>query len=286
MLHKGKVGRVLWYSTRRRIRVALGLKPRVRAWPADGFDAVAAHHTDLVRRFLEAAPPAWNFAGKTVCEAGCSDCLAIASLLAGKGAAKVDLVEPSPPVLDALQAEVLKAVQQNGFALDTTMLRGGKTLTLDSARVTYHNCFMEGLGFEDRYDYLFSLDVMEHVEDLDGFYTACRKVLKPGGQMFHSIDFSGHSEFEDPVPPLDFQTYPDWLHDLMYPRFSRVTRSFLSDHNQAMSRAGLALNGTRVIRKADPDYVAAIWPRLRRKARSLPAEEVGILQAVVTSHKE
>lgn len=286
MLHKGKVGRVVWYSTRRRLRLALGLKPRFRAWPAQGLEAVVVHHTELVRRFLEVVPAAWDVAGKTVCEAGCSDCFAIASFLLRKGAAKVDLVEPSPPVLDPLQADVLKAVQQNDLDLDTTIFCGGKTLSLDSARVQYHNCVMEALRFENNYNYIFSIDVMEHVEDLDGFYTACRKLLKPGGQMFHSIDFSGHSEFEDPVPPLDFQTYPDWLHDLMYPRFSRVTRSFLGDHYQAMSRAGLVLDGTRVIRKADPDYVAAIWPHLRARARSFPPEEVGALQAVVTSHKE
>jgi SAM-dependent methyltransferase len=286
MLHKAKVARAIWYSTRRRVRLALRIKPRVRPWPAYGVEAVVAHHTDLVRRFLEAAPPAWNFTGKTVCEAGCSDCLAIASLLVGKGAAKVDLVEPTPPILNPLQAEVLKAVRQAGFPLDTTILSSGSALSFDSARVMYYDSFLETLDFESRYDYLFSIDVMEHVEDLDGFYAACRKALKPGGQMFHDIDFSGHSEFEDPVPPLDFQTFPDWLHDLMYPPFSRTTRLFLSDHYQAMSRAGLMLGETRVLRRADPDYLAAIWPHLRRRARSFPPDEVGVLQAVVTSHRE
>ena len=104
--------------------------------------------------------------------------------------------------------------------------------------------------------------------------------------MFHNIDFSGHSEFEDPVPPLDFQTYPEWLHNLMYPPFWRATRSFLSEHYQGMSRAGLEHDETWVLRRADPDYLAAIWPRLRRKARSLPPEEVAVLQAVVTSHRK
>ena len=104
--------------------------------------------------------------------------------------------------------------------------------------------------------------------------------------MFHSIDFSGHSEFEDPVPPLDFQTYPDWLYALMYPPYSRVTRSLPSDHHAAMRRAGLVLDETRVLRRADPDYLTAIWPRLRRRFRSSPPEEVGILQGVLTAHRE
>jgi SAM-dependent methyltransferase len=284
MLHKAKVGRALWHSARRRVRIALRMKPRAGGWRSRELEPAVAHQTDLARRFLEAAPATWEVAGKTVCEAGCADCLTLAGLLLGKGAAKVDLVEPAPPVLDPMQAEILKGVQQNGFVLDTEILRGGDTLSLDR-RVSYYNCFLETLDFEDRYDYLFSLDVMEHVENLDAFYRACRKVLRTGGQMFHSIDFSGHDLFEDPVPPLDFQTYPDWLHDLMYPPFHRVTRSFLSDHHQAMSRAGLVLDGTRVLRKAAPDYLAAIWPHLQLKARSLPPEEVSVLQAVVVSHK-
>ena len=195
-------------------------------------------------------------------------------------------MEPAPPVLDPLQAEVLEVVRQAGFPLDPTILRGGRELSLDGARVTYYNSFLELLDLESRYDYLFSIDVMEHVEDLVGFYAACRKALKPGGQMFHNIDFSSHSEFEDPVPPLDFQTYPDWLHDLMYPPFWRATRSFLSEHYQAMSRAGLEHDETRVLRRAAPDYLATIWPLLRRKARSLPPAEVAVLQAVVTSHRK
>jgi SAM-dependent methyltransferase len=285
MLHKAKVGRVLYYSARRGIRIALGIKPRVRAWPPRGVEATVAHHSDLVRRFLEAAPPNWDFAGKTFCEAGCSDCLTLASFLLAKGAARVDLIEPSPPVLSSLQAEILKGVAKNGFPLDLTILRDGDPLSLDDRRVTYYNCFVEKLDFGDRYDYLFSLDVMEHVEDLDGFYAACKKVLKPGGQMFHSIDFSGHDQFEDPVPPLDFQTYPDWLHDLMYPRFHRATRSFPSEHLQAMTRAGLVIDHTKVLRKASPEYLDEIWPRLRPKARSLPRDEVAMLQAVVVARK-
>jgi cyclopropane fatty-acyl-phospholipid synthase-like methyltransferase len=198
----------------------------------------------------------------------------------------VDLVEPSPPVLDSLQRKVLESIQQTGLALDTTFVSGERELRLDETRVTYHKSFMESLGFENRYDCLFSFDVTEHVEDLYGFYSACRKVLKPGGQMFHSIDFSGHSEFEDPVPPLDYQTYPDWIYYLMYPPFYRTTRSFLSQHHQAMTDSGFVIDETKVVRRAQPDYVAHVWPHLRSKARALPKEEVSILQAVVVSHRK
>ena len=285
VLHKSKVARALWGNAQRQLRIALKRKPRPRVWPPNGLESVIRHHTELVQRFVAQAPARWQFAGKTFCEIGPSDCLAVAGFLLGKGAARVDLVEPSPPVLHSLQRKVLEGVRQSGLALDTTFVRGERELQFDETRVSYHNSFMESLGFEDRYDYLFSFDVMEHVEDLHGFYSACRKVLKPDGQMFHSIDFSGHSEFEDPVPPLDYQTYPDWLYYLMYPPFHRTTRSFLSEHHQAMTSAGFIVDETKTVRRADNDYLARVWPRLRGRARALPMEEVAVLQAVVVSHK-
>ncbi len=266
--------------------MALRLKQRPRPWPPNGLESVIRHHAELVRRFVAQAPVHWQIAGKTFCEVGPSDCLAVAGFLLGKGVARVDLVEPSPPVLHPLQRKVLESIRQSGLALDTTFIRGERELQLDETRVSYHNSFMESLAFEERYDYLFSFDVMEHVEDLHGFYSACRRVLKPGGQMFHSIDFSGHSEFEDPVPPLDYQTYPEWLYYLMYPPFYRTTRSFLSQHLQAMTGADFIIDGTKVVRRAEPDYLARVWPRLRNKARALPTEEVAILQAVVVSHRK
>lgn len=284
MLHKAVVARVVWNSAKRKLRIALGLKPRRRIWPENGFDFVLGHHTDLVRRFQEAVPADWEFTGRTVCEVGCSDCLAVASLVIGKRAHRVELVEPSPCVINPLQLNILESIKQAGFALDTSILRHGTCVELDPKKVVYHQCFMNSINVESRYDYLYSFDVMEHVENLEEFYNACRKALKPSGRMFHSIDFSGHDRFEDPVPPLDFQTYPEWLHDLMYPPFYRATRAFLSDHQFAMTRAGFVIDGTRVLRKADPLYLDDVWPRLRPTARALPREEVGVLQAVIASH--
>ena len=285
MLHKRKVALALWRNAKRQARIRLGIRPRARVWPQDGFDHALHRQEVLAKRFLEALPPDWNVQGKNVCEVGCSDGLTIASMLLGMGASYVDLVEPSPPVVNRLQARILSSIQQTGFRLDTSLLRNGAEITLDDTKVTYHNCFLHALGVENRCDYLFTFDVMEHVENLPEFYSACHKVLKKNGRMFHCIDFSGHSELEDPVPPLDFQTYPDWLHDLMYPPFARATRSFLSEHLQAMTQAGMVIENVKVNRKAEPGYVAALRPKLRKKASLIPLEEIAVLQATVLSRK-
>jgi SAM-dependent methyltransferase len=285
MLHKGRVAKAMWGNAKRQVRIFLGIKPRKRVWPPDGFETVLRRHTELAKLFLKEMPAGWDVRGKNVCEVGPSDCLSIASLLAGMGAAHVELVEPFPTPLNPVQARVLQSIQQNGFKLDTSILREEGEVTLDKTKVSYQKCFMEAIPIANAYDYIFSFYVLEHVEDLPGFYAACRKALKPGGQMFHCIDFSGHGELEDPVPPLDHQTYPDWVYDLMYPPYHRQTRFFLSDHTQATTQAGLAINEIRVTRRADPEYFDAVWPRLRKTAQLIPRDELAVLEAVVTSHK-
>ena len=39
------------------------------------------------------------------------------------------------------------------------------------------------VGHADEFDLAFSVFVLEHVEDADGFATACARVLKPGGTL-------------------------------------------------------------------------------------------------------
>jgi hypothetical protein len=286
MLHKDKVARAMWGNAKRQVRLSLGLKPRVRAWPPDGFEPMLQRQAGLVKLFLKEMPAGWDVRGRNVCEVGPSDCLGIASLLVGMGAARVELVEPfPPPCLNQAQVRILRTIQQNGFKLDTSILREEGEVALDNTKVAYQKCFMEAIPAGHMYDYIFSIQVMEHVEDLPGFYAACHKVLKPGGQMFHHIDFSGHGELEDPVPPLDHQTYPGWLYHLMYPPYYRQTRFFLSDHQQAMIKAGFVIDETRATRRADAASLDAVWPRLRKAAQLIPRDELAVLEAVVASHK-
>lgn len=286
MLNKGKVAKAIWGNAKRQVRIALGLKPRPEVWPPHGFEFSLQHHIDLVNRFQRYIPGTWDVTGKTICEVGSHDCLAIASLLIAAGAARMEFVEPFPsPCLTKDQVAILNTIQKKGYKLDTSILRNGDDVSLDTARVSLQKCFMEDLPSGNLYDYVYSIDVLEHVEDLDGFYAACYKAMKPGGQMFHCIDFSGHGELEDPIPPLDHQTYPDWLYNLMYPPYHRQTRFFVGDHQRAILKAGFVIDETRVTRKADAAYLAAVWPRLRKAAQSIPQDEMAMLEAVIVSRK-
>lgn len=46
--------------------------------------------------------------------------------------------------------------------------------------------FAAGL-FEERFDAIYSYGCLEHLDDLDEFFVACRASLKEGGLMFHSV---------------------------------------------------------------------------------------------------
>ena len=103
--------------------------------------------------------------------------------------------------------------------------------------------------------------------------------------MIHVVDLGGHGEFEDPVPPLDFQTYPDWLFAAMYPAHQRNTRRFLTDYRAAATRAGFRQIEIRPTRFADKAYLATIRPRLRAAARQQPIEDIAVIEFNLTAVK-
>ena len=144
---------------------------------------------------------------------------------------------------------------------------------------------MEKYQVENCHGLVFSHCVMEHVEDLDAAFKSAHRSLRPGGRMLHVVDLGGHGEFEDPLPPLDFQTYPDWLFGWMYPVHCRNTRRFVEDYRRAAAGAGFAGIDIRPIRMADKSYVESIRGKLRPAARRLPFEQLAVIEFVLSAVK-
>jgi hypothetical protein len=284
MLHKRRVISALYYSTRRRLRTALGI-PR-RAQPPLPLEQLLERH-GLIARFLQQhLPPQLDPTGKVACEVGAGDCLASASLFLAKGASHVDIVEVDPPVISEQQLQVLHLLKKQGLPMDLTMIQGRDTgLRLDEKRVTYHRCYMENFNSENAHDFIFSFSVIEHIEDLGGFYASCWKTLRPGGWMLHLVDLSGHGPLDDPVPPLDFQTYPDWLYNLIFPPYHRATRRFFNEHVSAVTDTGFIVEQATPTRKADAAYVDRSWPKLRSAAKARSREEFQILEFLLLARK-
>ena len=286
MLHKLRVLEALRGNALRQTRLLLHLKPRPKA-PVLGLPLakIVGFHSLICQRLTDLWPAGLNLAGESVCEIGPGDCLAAAAFFIGQGAAHVDLVELEPPVVNAKQGQVLSALKKLGFPIALEVITGGAVPRLNESYVSYHRQHLENYQVENRHALVFSHNVMEHVEDLETAFTACFRALRPGGRMLHIIDLGGHGQFEDPLPPLDFQTYPDWLFEWMYPVHYRNTRRFLADYRRATLAAGFKTIEIKPLRTAAPAYVAAIRPKLRPTARQQPVADLAVIEFLLSAVK-
>jgi SAM-dependent methyltransferase len=288
MLHKRRVLRALYYAMRRRVRVALGRAARPQPPPvlSQSLEAVVERHSGIARALLKNLPAGLDLTGKNACEIGSGDCLAVIALMLGLGARHVDVFEIAEPVVNEKQAEVIGRLKSAGLPVDVNVIRRGSGLELDAQRVTFHKGYMENFKGSAVVDFVFSFSVLEHVEDLDGFFRECFRIMTAGAHMLHVIDLGGHEAFEDPLPPLDFQTYSDGLFELMYPRYRRATRRFVSDYKAAAKRNGFQVLEIKPVRTASAEYLDEIWPKLRAGAKARPREEVAVIEFALTARKE
>ncbi len=286
MLHKFRVLKALKGNAIRQTRILLGIKSRpkkpVLSLPVE---RIIELHSLICRRLTDLWPIGLDLKGESVCEIGPGDCLASAAFFVAKGARYVDLVELQPTVVNRKQFQVLSALKSMGFPIDLNVISDGNALALNSRYVSYHKYHMEDYQVENQHGFLFSHNVMEHVEDLEAVLKAAYRALRPGGRMLHVIDLGGHGEFEDPMPPLDFQTYPDWLFKWMYPTHYRNTRRFLEDYRQAAAKAGIRNVEIRPLRIADKSYVESIHNKLRPAAQRQPIEDLAVIEFTLSAVK-
>lgn len=287
MLHKLKVLKAIKGNARRQTRILLGIKARPKAPVLNQpEDKIIERHSTICRRLTDLLPPDFDLKGESVCEIGPGDCLAAAAFFVGKGVSHVDLVELEPPVVNEKQFRILSALKGMNFpiSLDVISNQAGG-FVLNTNLITYYRDQMEKYQAENRHGLVFSNHVLEHVEDLNTMFETSYRALRSGGRMIHLVDLGGHGQFEEPVPPLDFQTYPDWLFAAMYPRHYRNTRRFVSDYRSAAARAGFRQIEIRATRTAEKKYLAAIHPQLRAAARKQPLEDIAVIEFTLTAVK-
>jgi SAM-dependent methyltransferase len=204
----------------------------------------------------------------------------------GLGAKHVHLVEHQAMPLTPLHRQALSRTTSPDLPNRASILSSDDPPRLNPALATLHVGLLENLSLPQPVDLVYSFDVLEHVEDLDAFFSCCSRTLKPGGLSLHKFDLSGHEFFEDPMPPLDFQTYPRWLYRLMFPRYRRAVGNFADLFFDLMRKHGLEILQITPLRQADPEYLGKIQPRLRREDRSKSDEILSFLDLVVLAKKK
>ena len=252
-----------------------------------GMEHAVERYTRICRTLLAHLPNPESIKGAVVSEIGCGDCFAAADMMLGLGAKHVHLVEFLPLELSEANRKALEAlIGQDGLPNQGTLLAAGEGLQLNPEKATYHQGLLEHIRLPRKVDFLYSFDVLEHVEDLEGFFSYCGEVVRPGGIMVHKFDLSGHSLFEDPMPPLDFQTLPRWLFDLVFLKYQRAVGHFADEFFQIMERHGFSDLKTTPIRVAEPEYLEEIWPHLRSEARNRSKDIVKLLDLVVIATRK
>ena len=285
--HPRLVMKALYYGMRWRLKRLLGIKdaPNVNVL-ASGVHKATERHGRICRTLLAHLPDPSALRGANVAEIGCGDCLAAADMMLGLGASRVFLVDRQPIVISPLHREVLRPLAEDPTLPNRAeILSPGDEPSLDPAKASAHHGLLEEVGIPAPVSMVYSFDVVEHVEDLDGFFSCCYRMLTPGGISLHKFDLSGHEFFEDPLPPLDFQTYPTWLFNLIFPKYRRAAGHFADTILESMKRQGFQIESVIPIRTAEEGYLSEIWQSLRKEARLRDPETVGLLDVIVVARK-
>lgn len=271
---------------------AFKLKHNIKRRPASrvmhaGIEHAVERYSRICKTLLLHIPNLKSINGAVVSEIGCGDCFAAADMMLGLGANHVHLVEYLPLELSTENRQALLAlVGQEGLPNQGNLIIEGDSPQLNPEKATYHQGLLEKIQLPQKVDFLYSFDVLEHVEDLEGFFSYCGEVVRCGGVMVHKFDLSGHGLFEDPMPPLDFQTFPKWLFDIIFVKYQRAVGHFADEFLASMEKNGFTDFKIIPLRTADQDYLDEIWPHLRSAARNRSKEIVKLLDLVVIATRK
>lgn len=285
VLHPAAVFRALYYAQRWRIKHLLGIPDSPRSPVLEGGMGQAVERYRRICRTLLPHLPDQLPEDFLASEIGCGDCLAAADMVLGHGARHVHLVEHQAMPITLLHRDALEGSRAPDLPNRGSILLPGNPPRLNPAVATLHAGLLENISLPEPVDLIYSFDVLEHVENLDAFFSCCYRNLRPGGWSLHKFDLTGHEFFEDPMPPLDFQTYPRWLYRLMFPRYRRAVRIFADQFFNCMQKHGFEILHIMPLRQADPEYLCQIRPRLRKSARMRTDRTLGLLDLVVLARR-
>lgn len=285
ILHPGAVVRALWFAQRYRLKHWLKIPDRPHCPVLEaGIDSAVDRYRRICRTLLAHLPDSLPAAFQAA-EIGFGDCLAAADMMLGLGASHIHLIEHQSAPFTSVHFAALKKTMVPDLPNRGAIFLPNNPPQLNPALATLHLGLLENITLPKPVDIVYSFDVLEHVEDLDAFFACCHRILKPGGWMLHKFDLSGHEFFEDPMPPLDFQTYPNWLYRLMFPRYRRAVRNLADQFLNTMKKSGFTDLRVTPLRQADPAYLRVIRPRLRKEARERSEATIGLLDLVVKARR-
>lgn len=101
----------------------------------------------------------------------------------------------------------------------------------------------------DKYDFIFSKDVLEHIDDLDAAFKAMHGCLKANGIMIHKIDFQTHTSFIQEKDRLNFLRYSDYIYNKFVKFKGGPNRLRLPELISLAETAGFKINKIKIDKK-------------------------------------
>lgn len=272
------------------------------------------HRTfEVIRQQLGIQPT--DLVGKRYLEVGSGANIGVGLLLAVHGCSEVVCLEKFVPFQQTEYMRQLYLRLRDGLspahqsAFDEIIdLTTEVKLLGDRVRFVRQSIIDPDLSFPDAYfDYISSCAVLMEIHEIDTVFAQLDRILKPGGQMTHTIDLSDYGMFSNRgYHKLEALTVPDWIYRICTASEGLSNRRLKDYYQDVMKRysyeGGLVVQWTLFAeRPYDPPlevlekgkhygerelaYVAEIRPRLLPKYRALPDEDL-IVSGIIMNAKK
>jgi hypothetical protein len=158
---------------------------------------------------------------KSILEYGPGDILGVALLMYSYGAKEIHCVDKFPMLKFSkknikIYTNIISSLDDNHRRrAATAFIEYGKPESGFSQEKIRYNVTESGLSGElQKYDFVISRAVLEHVNNLDATFLDISKCLNSDGISIHQVDLKSHGL--DRYKPFDFLTWPNFLYKLMY----------------------------------------------------------------------
>lgn len=263
-----------------RERVGIGT---IRANGMDQSTAVA-YIREVFEKIDKAVLATGEWSGRDVLQIDPGDSLAFGLLAIAQGARSYTAIERSTVAFDdaferRLFGELVESMSpeqrervasvveldDNGYRADEKRFRHIHPCSIEEALVRF------GAG---SFDTIFSNGALTTVVNVPGALAAMHGLLSPRGVMFHDVDQSSLQRIQK--HELQFLEYSDPLWRAMTSHGTEPNRVRLPEYATLLDAAGFVDVVMDIRDHFDPELVARVKPRLARRFRNIPDDELGV----------
>ena len=250
----------------------------------------AACSANIFNNLFKIITPFMDIKGKSGIEIGPGDNIGAAYSFLAHGAKKIYLIEKYDNInLNIKTIDILNELDQaygrNTIKWSDVVEKNSDKYKFNPDKICIKTDLFENTNFADKVDFIYSNDVIEHVNNVRTVFLHSYNILKKDGIFINNIDFAGHNAFSNNKDPLDFLTCKDFMWNLMFSHLETTNKIRFSQVIEIAKDAGFEIFDTVILKKADENYVRSKRPHLRIPYRDYDIADLQILQAVIVMKK-